>query len=70
MSNPTRCTHCVSLLKNCKAFEKSHYYSLDNEMYIDVEDYTYSEIIAAIQEHQEETYKLYNNLIKLTEKEA
>lgn len=70
MSYEVRCTHCVSLLKNCKAFEKSHYYSLNNEMYIEVEDFVYSEIISAIQAHQEETYKLYNNLLNITEEEA
>lgn len=36
-----------------------------NEVYIDVEDYTLAEIIAAIQAHQEETLKLYNNLVNL-----
>lgn len=65
MNYPTRCTHCISLLKNCKSFQNAHFYMNMNEVYIDVEDYTLAEIIAAIQAHQEETLKLYNNLVNL-----
>lgn len=70
MNYPTRCTHCISLLKNCKAFQNAHFYINMNEVYIDVDDYTLAIIIGTIQALQEETFKQYNNLVNLIEKEA
>lgn len=70
MNYPTRCTHCISLLKNCKAFQNAHFYMNMNEVYIDVEDYILAENIAILQALQEETFKQYNNIVNQTEKEA
>ena len=70
MNYPTRCTHCISLLKNCKAFQNAHFYMNMNEVYIDVEDYTLATMIAHLNGYQEGTYKTYKQILNYIDKEA
>lgn len=70
MNYPTRCTHCITLLKNSKAFQKAHFYMNMNEVYIDVEDYTLSTMILLLNDYQEGTYETYKQILKYIDKEA
>ena len=68
MSYPVRCTHCISLLKNCKAYRKAHYYTINEDVFIDVQTLKEANTIAQLEGHQEATFKLYNQIINDTEK--
>ena len=70
MKYPKICTHCISLLKNCKTTKNADYYMLSNEMYIVVEDYHTANIIEQMENHQHATFTLYNILLEKENEEA
>lgn len=68
MNYPTRCTHCISLLKNCTSLKNAHYYMIDCEVYIDVEERDIADLITKIEWYQESTSWYYNRLIERFQK--
>lgn len=63
MNYPVKCTHCISLLKNCNATKNLHYYLNSNEMYVDVPTPSLQTLITFIEHHQRETFFYYNLLL-------
>lgn len=67
MNYPTRCTHCMMLLRNLKKYANAHFYINCEEWYIDVQDEQEQEIIASMEWHQSITLERYRELETLTE---
>ena len=64
MNYPTRCTHCISLLKNCTTTKGLHYYMLQGEMYVDLPTPSIQTLVTLLEHHQEETFFYYNQLLQ------
>ena len=65
MNYPTRCTHCISLLKNTKKYVNAHYFKMDGEMYIVVHSIREQVRISALEHYQELSFKMYNVLLEI-----
>lgn len=63
MNYPTRCTSCISLLKNTKRYKNAHYFMNSGEMYINVQTAEESNIIAQLEGYQEGSLRTYQLLL-------
>lgn len=64
MGYPTRCTWCVSLLKNMKKYENHKIGYMNEALWIEVDTTEEANLITLLNGHQEATAKIYNELLK------
>ncbi|MBO5886610.1 MAG: hypothetical protein J6Q60_01135 [Bacteroidaceae bacterium] len=65
MNYPVRCTQCISLLKNIKKYAHNRVYSIDKDLYIEVETTEEHNLIMQLNKHQEASLKIFINLNEL-----
>lgn len=64
MKHLAECTWCISLLKNSKKYRNHKYGYINSAMWIDVDTTEEVNLIEQLNEHQEATHKIYNELLK------
>lgn len=70
MYQKVKCTHCYSLLKNLKPYAEANFFFKNNEIFMWIDNISEMIIIEDIEMYQEATFKAYQRLITLLEKEA
>lgn len=63
-----KCTHCMSLLLNLKKYRFAHFYTHNEQWYLEVQDEKERDVIASLEWYQEGTFDEYRYLEYLTEK--
>ena len=61
----TKCTHSISLLKNCKLTKDCKYTYRNGEVYVQVKNYEVYSLCHKIEYYQDLTFKYYNELLEL-----
>lgn len=70
MSYLRNCTHCISLLKNCKKTKDAKFSVVDGIVLIEVEKKSIANIIEQLENHQLASFTLYNILLEKENEEA
>lgn len=65
MIYPVRVSMILPLLQNVKDYECAHVYKVENDLFIDVNTRKEANLIARLNGLQEESYKVYQEIINL-----
>lgn len=63
MNYPVRCSMILPMLMNCKRYEHANFYKVDGEMFLDVQTRREADLIAKLNELQEEAWKVYSLIL-------
>lgn len=60
------CTHCVSLIMNIYPESEIYYYAVRKRLYVEVNTPEEANLIEQLNGYQEGSFRVYNELVKLT----
>lgn len=66
MKYRANCTYCVSLIMNLYPMRKNRYYHNETDLFIEVNKLEEANLIEQLNHYQEGSFRVYNELVKLT----